>query len=369
MPQDLTQASKWLLDYNDCSLEELRAFIKDRTGATVDVVDEKETLTAHLRKLDQAFRFPRFMELPAELRVNVYEALLVDDRARTEKGWLIGDEGCRLHTAVLRTSKQVYCEALPILYNQNRFGIRIGYTGEGPRPAGHEDCGLRILQPGHRRSFHTRALFWGRDYPGWRTFYAKPPLDMLRALKHLTIDLGLVTPWNPLLYYPAEAREAVTAVCLMLAGAGKLEILTIKVDIEDGRAARADLAEIFWPLIFLRTEVAVKFDGILEVLQREASSDCEQRAQQRAWLSPRAQILFGSLVARIRKCCTEKTLWEPDPRLLDRTIDNLNMMGCWVGMTDIVNSTAKWRGLQNQADALELLYSTQQSGGVTKRMR
>lgn len=86
MPQGLTQAPKWLLSCERCSVDELRALIEDRTGAAVN---EKEVLVGHLRRMDQTRDFPRFMELPPELRVNFYEVLLVHDRARDEKCWLI----------------------------------------------------------------------------------------------------------------------------------------------------------------------------------------------------------------------------------------------------------------------------------------
>lgn len=125
MPQDPTQAPEWLLDYDNCSLEELRASIENRTGAAVN---EREILAAHLRKMDQTSTFPRFMELPPELRINIYEALLVDHRARDERGWLLGNDDCKLHTAVLRTSKQIYSEARPVLYGKNKFSVIIGHT-------------------------------------------------------------------------------------------------------------------------------------------------------------------------------------------------------------------------------------------------
>ena len=75
MSESLTQAPEGLLNYDNCSLKELRAFIEDRTGAAAN---EREILAAHLRKMDQTRTFPRFMELPPELRVNIYEALLVE---------------------------------------------------------------------------------------------------------------------------------------------------------------------------------------------------------------------------------------------------------------------------------------------------
>ena len=70
----------------------------------------------------------RFMELPPELRINIYEALLVDHRAHDERGWLLGNDDCKLHTAVLRTSKQIYSEARPVLYGKNKFSVIIGHT-------------------------------------------------------------------------------------------------------------------------------------------------------------------------------------------------------------------------------------------------
>jgi hypothetical protein len=239
MSQASTQTPKWLLDYIKCSLQELRTFIDNRTGSAVDA---RELLTAHLCRMDQTKTFPRFIELPPELRINIHEALLVKDRARDQKGWLVGNEDCELHTAVLRTWKQIYSEAMPILYSQNKFSVGIGYTRESHHPAGNRECVLRIAQPGHKLSFHTTAMQRGRGYPGWRSFYGKPPLNMLRTLKHLTVNLGLVMPRDS---YPAEACEAVAALCLVLAGTCKLESLTIKLGLEDSRAGDTDLAGAF----------------------------------------------------------------------------------------------------------------------------
>jgi hypothetical protein len=250
MPQNLTQAPEWLLDYDRCSLEELRTFIEDRTGAAVN---EREILAAHLRKMDQTRKFPRFVELPPELRINVYEALLVDNRARDEKGWLKDErDKCRLHTAVLRTSKQVYSEARPVLYDRNKFNVMIGYTWKGSRPGsaqlGRDRIGLRVVRPGARFSYHK--LIGSADCPsplelsllGWQ---------MLRGLKHVTVDLGLVTPEPPTedssddLYddwdekgddgpfaYAVHAREAMTAARLnpQRLGLGLLVFVEVHLD-------------------------------------------------------------------------------------------------------------------------------------------
>lgn len=70
----------------------------------------------------------RLLDLPAELRLHIYEALLFDAEsyilpvanlppARPNRSKSI-------HPAILRTCKTVYHEALPVLYSTNTFMIR-----------------------------------------------------------------------------------------------------------------------------------------------------------------------------------------------------------------------------------------------------
>jgi hypothetical protein len=365
MPQGLTQAPEWLFDYDHCSLEELRAFIEDRTSAAVK---ERKILAAHFRRMDQAREFPSFMELPPELRINIYETLLVDNRTRDEKGWLKDErDKCTLHTAVLRTSKQVYSEARPVLYDRNKFSVMIGYTWKGSRPSsaqlGKNRIGLRVVRPGARFSYHK--LIGSADCPS--------PLElsllrwpMLRGLKHVTVDLGLMTPEPPTIdssndssddssddldhpvTYAVHAREAMTAVCLSLIGACKLEQLTIKITFEDSQASDADLAEILWPLIFLRSDIVVRIEGLSEVLQRERSADYEERAREKALISHQKRTAFVGQVAKVRKRCAEGN--DDIMELLAK----LTPLGVWVDMTDIVSSNVKWTALQRKVDALEV---------------
>lgn len=361
MPQGLTQAPEWLLDYDRCSLEELRAFIENRTGAAVN---EREILAAHLRRMDQNKTFPRFMELPPELRINVYEALMFDNRARDEKGWLKDErDTCTLHTAVLRTSKEVYSEARPLLYDRNKFNVMIGYTWKGSRPSsaqlGHDRIGLRVVRPGARFSHHK--LIGSADCPS--------PLElsllrwpMLRGLKHFTVDLGLITrespsddssddssdDWDPSIAYAVRAREAMTAVCLGLIGPSKLEQLTIKVTFEDSQASDADLAEILWPLIFLRSDIVVRVEGVSEVLRRERSADYEERARKKALISHQKRTALAGMVAKVRNRCAEGN---DDIR---EFLAKLVPLDVCMDMTDIVNSNPKWTALQRKIDALEV---------------
>jgi hypothetical protein len=65
--------------YGKCSLAELRRFLKDRTGVDFDRKTNRVKLTARLRELDRNRTFPRFNELPPELRLRVYDLLLAPD--------------------------------------------------------------------------------------------------------------------------------------------------------------------------------------------------------------------------------------------------------------------------------------------------
>lgn len=307
------------------------------------------------------------MELPPELRINIYEALLVDNRARDEKGWLKDErDACKLHIAVLRTSKQVYSEARPVLYDRNKFNVMIGYTWKGSRPGsaqlGRNRIGLRVVRPGARFSYHK--LIGSADCPS--------PLElsllrwpMLRGLKHITVDLGLMTrelpsddssddtpddtsdDWDPPVTYAVHAREAMTAVCLGLIGASKLEQLSIKVTFEDSQASDADLGEILWPLILLRSDIVVSVEGVSEVLQRERSADYEERVRKKALISHQKRTALVGMVAKVRKRCAEGN------NDIMEFLAKLVPLGVWVDMPDIVSSNSKWTALQRKVDALE----------------
>jgi hypothetical protein len=126
--------SPWALDYQNCTSTELRKFIKSRVNLTRGKAlrnsrSDKMSLIIRLRKLDHAATFPRFMELPSELRLAVYESLLVDARESGGMGESGGDESgtFRLHapaspTAVLCASKQIYSEAQSTLCKENKSG-------------------------------------------------------------------------------------------------------------------------------------------------------------------------------------------------------------------------------------------------------
>lgn len=132
-----------------------------------------------------------------------------------------------------------------------------------------------------------------------------------------------------------------------MTGASKLEVLAIKVTFVDPQASDADMAEIMWPLIFLRSDVVVRSEGISDVLQRETSTDYKERARRRALLPHRKKTAFPSLIAEVRKRCAEKN----DDMM--ELLAKLKPLGVWVDMVDIVNLAPKWRTLQRNADGFE----------------
>lgn len=180
---------------------------------------------------------------------------------------------------------------------------------------------------------------------------------ILRGLKHLTIDLELELDDSDdsddgglPVTYGAPACRGITAVCLALAGASQMEQLTVRVTVIDSQASGADLAKILWPLIFLRSDIVVRVEGISGVLQRETSAEYAKRARQRALLSHRKKTSFAGLIAEVRKQCAENDRYDNN---IIELLDKLSSLGVWVDLTDILTPTSKWTTLQRNADAFE----------------
>lgn len=197
-------ATEWSLDYENFTAAELRQLIHDRIGAVLSAKEARTIqncnqyqLVNRLRKLDQEGSFPRFMELPPEIRLNVYELLLVDPRERNVDGsikhWNGAPSRVRFHPAVLQTSKQIYAEAHPVLYKNNRFRAAVVYTPEYPGISSvNEGCVVRVTRPGFMAACFQVIIFRQSQLLGY--LFRDPAMNMLRSLTHLTIDLSLVTP-------------------------------------------------------------------------------------------------------------------------------------------------------------------------------
>ncbi|KAF2206304.1 hypothetical protein CERZMDRAFT_89427 [Cercospora zeae-maydis SCOH1-5] len=85
-------------DYNTCTLEELRTFLKRRAkGDSINMT--KDELVARLESLDKDITFP-LMSLPLELRLNIYDELA-------------------FHPQILATDREINAEARPILQGRH----------------------------------------------------------------------------------------------------------------------------------------------------------------------------------------------------------------------------------------------------------
>lgn len=87
---------------------------------------------------------------------------------------------------------------------------------------------------------------------------------MLRMLTYMTIDIQLVTSLGNLGddEYSIMACLTMRALCLSTSGASRLKELTIRVDPGDQEKSDVDLADILWPLLLLREDVTIRFEGI-----------------------------------------------------------------------------------------------------------
>jgi hypothetical protein len=361
--REILKRPDWSLTYEKYDAAELRSFIEARTGATLSQKERRTIrncnrfqLAKRLRKIDQASTFPRFMELPPELRLNVYELLLVDAREKDEDG-LVKDredvpDDFRLHPAVLRTSKQIYSEAQPVLYKKNTFSARMVYSVTTPKWSGPIiGCSCIIVRPGKTSSCFQKT-FTSPYSLSLSSLFQHPAMGMLRSLTHLTINLSLATPgFRDSDEYVPRARNAIACLCLSLLGASKMKKLTINVSAEPKilRRSRLDFARILWPLVFLRTDIVVKFEGIAEILKT---------TKPYPKTGPHAEGFYGGHIAKIRQRCNEEISKQSSDlvslRGVEAALASMSFFGDeFVSMDDIVNLSAAWTGMRSEADRLE----------------
>ena len=344
----MLKGSAWSLNYKKCTPAELRKFIEDRTGATLSE-EERQTirncnlsqLVNRLHKLDRASTFPRFMELPQELRDLVYEELLVDTRERDEHGNVSSRNSAKttfkLYPALLQTSELIHSEAHRVLYRKNTFRATV------------VDCVLSVARPGSRNPFYQTTPS-GNIAPYLSKMFEDHTMDMLRSLTHLSIGLSVVVLGeHERDEYVPRARNAVACLCLALTGASKMKELTINVKSGHPKRSKADFPRILWPLVLLRTEIVIKFEGIAELL--EASLTDPKTV-------PHAEVFYGMHIAQIRQRCDGEIgkhgsdfegLYD-----IGVALAKMNFFGDHlIRINDIVNLSAAWTGMRSEADRIE----------------
>ncbi|KAM0700125.1 hypothetical protein Q7P36_000337 [Cladosporium allicinum] len=287
---------RWYFKYGECTHAELVQFLQDRTGTTIGISMKtgRARLLSRLRELDRNPSFPHFLDLPLELRLRVHEHLLAPDKEFTElpqtrrprpKG--------KIQTAVLRTSKAVYSEAELVLYKENRFPAVIDFA---------PPSNFTINRSGSNEYFDDNS-----DYTrcGWvlKRKIMRPFAPMLQGLRSLTIHLALwQAPGNE---HARDASRIITRLCmLMCSGPSKMKelIFSLRTRNASSSVAVSMLPQIFWPVILLRSDIVVRFEGVSGMLGPQQSEQ-DQRDSQRALLPPGTAEAMCKLVADIRRCC------------------------------------------------------------------
>jgi hypothetical protein len=198
---------------------------------------------------------------------------------------------------VLRVSKQIYVEAEPILYKGNKFSARVAYRElpvirYDPRDL-YKGCDFVVTQPGSRSSFH-QTMYSARYTSSLGRLFQHPAMGMLRMLTHLTVDLSGVTPGeHQSKTYVPKARNTISTLCLSLSGISKMKELSIDVESANTERSNVELAQILWPLVLLRTIIALKFRGITAIPEVPALGQLE--------LSLQARASLGRLIAKVRQ--------------------------------------------------------------------
>ncbi|KXS98980.1 hypothetical protein AC578_4994 [Pseudocercospora eumusae] len=117
----LYRVQKNLPCYEKCTVKELRKFATDRAAHEKPTKAGRAALTDALLTADESISFHRFMDLPPELRNNIYELYFADF--------------CALRTPsqppIARTSHQVRDEALSTFYACCKFEITLVDNADG----------------------------------------------------------------------------------------------------------------------------------------------------------------------------------------------------------------------------------------------
>jgi hypothetical protein len=366
--------------YGECSLAELRRFLKDRTGVDFDRKTNRVKLTARLRELDRNRTFPLFNELPPEIRLRVYDLLLApDEKLRKSTKTHPSGSSSVIHTALLRTSKAIYAEAKRVLYNGNRFKtvLKFGQSGFWT---------LEVECPGRNLPFTD---FNHDDTYSW-VLHCKAMTSISRGLKRVTIKLDLgqsaghANAW--------KACRIIARLCLFMCGDSALEELTFSLAPHDGspEVTVSMLPHIFWPTILLQSKVVVRFEGVSGILGSQQSEQSQQpehseRESQRAMLPTGTAEGLCKLVAKIRhRCEVARIKASSDEAILPTPINHENdaisdsssgdrfniykgavkNKGIWIGelvrrlaplaeivdTVDIASGSTRWKLLQALAD-------------------
>lgn len=130
-----------------------------------------------------------------------------------------------------------------------------------------------------------------------------------------------------------------------------MQELTNNVNVDPKRPQRSkvDFARILWPLVFLRTDIVVKFEGITEILKTSTA----------VWpRNSHAEASYGRHIAKTRHPCIQEIKNQGKNvvglRGVEAAVASMNYFEDeFVSMDDIVNLSAIWTSMRSEADRVE----------------
>lgn len=255
------------VDYDGCTITQLKMFIRDRRLSS-----PRSFKVDYIRTLAQADRHPvfRFMDLPAEMRNEIYRYLLILQEVRPGKAFC--------HPAILETCKEINREGSSILYGENPILCSFAVTS-------HDNIYQLSRESRVHNTYHShdRAHFRSGGIPfesitdGLEDFP-----DFLRRISHIRIHLKFEEGPNTQLHDAGlqKLNNFLANFASALMDEHKLESLEVSVKLqpEGGEEqARLKTATILFPLRRLRDLKHITIDGSVSDVVRAKLSQEVQR--------------------------------------------------------------------------------------------
>jgi len=174
------------------------------------------------RELDRHAMF-RLMELPAELRILVFNQVLIDTH-RIPRFY-----------AICLASKQVYSETEPILYEENEFGVGLAVNHER---RGSPRVRLQVLVNGQMEMQETYA----REH-AYRPFIVWP--QSLRKVHTLTLSIDLGR--TPLDLTKRALNHTLLGLLTFMDALSSIKTLEVALS-DHSTVPNQELMKILWPL-------------------------------------------------------------------------------------------------------------------------
>jgi hypothetical protein len=175
-------------------------------------------------------------------------------------------------------------------------------------------------------------------------------------LTHLNIEIELVAPRRYLsdADYSILACLTMRALCLSMSGASRLKELTIRVEPGEQENSDVDLAEVLWPLLLLREDVTVKFEGITTDPEK-TPTDGEEGPEVGAAFAQQIALVKQLYNSEVEKPGWEDRRWEfRGIREAEKVLYALQSPWRLLCLDDIVNMSPVWERMRREVDRAEV---------------